>query len=86
MAFGKSAAYRLLSLLEAKEQAVQLARFAYVLARLDPGEHAASAGAYQQIRTQLYAWYRDKKERRQLSTALQFIIYSIREKGARDGD
>ena len=86
VAFGKSAAYRLLSLLEAKEQAVQLARFAYVLARLDPGEHAASADAYQQIRTQLYAWYRDKKERRQLSTALQFIIYSIREKGVHDGD
>ena len=33
------------------------------------------------VRSQLYAWYRDKEARRQLRTALDFIIYSIREKG-----
>ena len=80
---GKSAAYRLLDLLEADGKSVQLARFAYALARLDPGAKAASQAAYQRIRRQFYEWYKKPEDRRELSTALQFVIYSIREKGAR---
>ena len=80
---GKSAVYRLLRLLEAERKSVQLARFAYVLARLDPGAHAASKEAYERIRRQFYEWYKKPEDRRELSTALQFVIYSIREKGAR---
>ena len=80
---GKSAAYRLLDLLEADRKSVQLARFAYVLARLDPGAGAESQEAYRRIRRQLYEWYKNTKDRQELSTALQFVIYSIREKGAR---
>lgn len=80
---GKSAAYRLLDLLEADGKSVQLARFAYVLARLDPGAKADSQAAYQRVRRQFYEWYKRPKDRQELSTALQFIIYSIREKGAR---
>ena len=83
MRLGKSAAYRLLDLLEADRKSVQLARFAYVLARLDPGAGAESQEAYRRIRRQLYEWYKNTKDRQELSTALQFVIYSIREKGAR---
>ena len=80
---GKSAVYRLLRLLEAERKSVQLARFAYVLARLDPGAHVASKEAYERIRRQFYEWYKKPEDRRELSTALQFVIYSIREKGER---
>lgn len=80
---GKSAAYRLLGLLEADGRSVQLARFAYVLARLDPGAKADSQETYRKIRRQFYEWYKEPEDRRELSTAMQFIIYSIREKGAR---
>ena len=84
MFMGKSAVYRLLRLLEAERKSVQLARFAYVLARLEPDRaHAASQEAYQRIRRQFYEWYKKPQDRRELSTALQFVIYSIREKGAR---
>lgn len=80
MNLGKSAVYRLLTLLEQDGQ-IQLARFAYALARLDPGAQSPAQEAYARVRTQLYEWYRDPAERRQLSTAFQLIIYSIREKG-----
>lgn len=77
---GKSAVYRMLTLLEQDGQ-IQLARFAYMLARLDPGTKSPAQEAYRRVRTQLYEWYRAPSERRQLSTAFQLIIYSIREKG-----
>ena len=77
---GKSAVYRLLTLLEQDGQ-IQLARFAYMLARLDPGTKSPAREAYRRVRAQLYEWYRAPSERRQLSTAFQLIIYSIREKG-----
>ena len=79
--FGKSKAYQLLTLLEDGGDDIQIARFAYVLARLAAGLHTEQKAAYERVRSQLYAWYRDKEERRQLRTALEFIIYSIREKG-----
>ena len=78
---GKSKAYQLLDLLEADGRSIEIARFAYVLARMERGLHSEARPSYARIRTQLYAWYRDESDRRQLSTALQFIIYSIREKG-----
>lgn len=77
---GKSAVYRMLTLLEQDGQ-IQLARFAYMLARLDPGTKSPLQEAYRRVRAQLYEWYRAPSERRQLSTAFQLIIYSIREKG-----
>lgn len=78
---GKSKAYQLLDLLEADGCSIEIARFAYVLARMERGLRSEARETYARIRTQLYAWYRDESDRRQLSTALQFIIYSIREKG-----
>lgn len=80
---GKSKAYQLLDLLDADGRSIEMARFAYVLARMERGLRTEARATYARIRTQLYAWYRDENERRQLSTALQFVIYSIREKGAR---
>ena len=81
---GKSRLYRLLELLESGAQ-IHLARFAYTLARLDPGRAAESQEAYGRVRAQFYEWYRSPSHRRQLSTAIQLIIYSIREKGVQNG-
>ena len=80
---GKSGAYRLLSLLTAAGEGIELARFAYTLARLDPGAQAEAQPAYQEVRRQFYAWYRDARSRAQLVTALQLMIYSVREKETR---
>lgn len=83
IALGKSCAYRLLSLLTAAGEGIDIARFAYTLARLDPGAQAESQPAYQEVRKELYAWYRDARSREQLVTALQLMIYSVREKETR---
>lgn len=80
---GKSGAYRLLSLLTSAGEGIKLARFAYTLARLDPGAQAEAQPAYQEVRKEFYAWYRDARSRKQLVTALQLMIYSVREKETR---
>ena len=84
---GKSSLYRLMSLLSAEknEQSINLARFAYVLARLKPDEDKALT-CYEEIRTQFYAWYKSKTDRQELLTAIQLIIYSLREKKERDDE
>ena len=80
---GKNGLYRILSLLsdaQDGEQSINLARFAYVLARLNPGEDKASYKAYQEIRQKLYLWYCNPQDRKELRTAIELVIYSLRDK------
>lgn len=79
---GKSGLYRMLELLRG-EHSVQLARFAYVLARMDPGAKADELRkkTYQEVRQTLYHWYKQPKDRQELLTAVELIIYGLREKG-----
>ena len=81
---GKSGLYRILELLsEGCRENINLARFAYVLARLDPGNAASKerTEAYKKIREQFYSWYKNDDDRMELRTAIELVIYSIREKG-----
>ena len=79
---GKTGLYRLLALLGTKGP-VQLARFAYLLARMDPGARASEnhRKTYQEVRQTLYGWYRREKDRQELLTATELILYGLREKG-----
>ncbi len=83
---GKSALYRMLRLL-AKEGPMQLARFAYVLARLEPDKKAPEPQkkAYREVRERFYTWYRSAKDRRELLTAVELLIYGLREKEEKAG-
>lgn len=78
---GKSLLYRMMELLIDTKGKINLARFAYAIARLEPKENSLSYGSYQKVRKQFYQWYKQESDRRQLITALELIIYSIREKG-----
>lgn len=81
---GKSLLYRLMELMlaaEGQQGQINLARFAYAVARLEPKENSLSYGSYQKVRKQFYQWYKQEDDRKQLITALELIIYSIREKG-----
>lgn len=78
---GKSLLYRMMELLIDTKGKINLARFAYAIARLEPKENSLSYSSYQKIRKQFYQWYKQESDRRQLITALELIIYSIREKG-----
>lgn len=84
---GKGVLYRLLGLLsEEVGQEFNLARFAYTIARMEPGPKAGEIVRENYIvwKTQMYKWAKHKEERRELVTALNLIIYKLREteKGA----
>jgi CRISPR-associated protein Csm1 len=82
LSLGKTGLYRILALLQEGEgdaSHINLARFAYVLARLDPGKNDTRQNCYQEVRQQLYAWYMDDEDRRELATAIQLVVYNLRE-------
>lgn len=78
---GKSGLYRMMNLLaeENSNGSINLARFAYVLARLKPIDEK-SASCYEEVRRQFYEWYKQDKDRKELLTAIQLVIYSMRER------
>lgn len=78
---GMSGFYKILELLR-EDEVIHLARFAYTLARMDPGNknRGAAKPAYQAVREQFYAWYKDERDRKQLRTAVELAIYGIRKK------
>lgn len=80
---GKESLYRMLGLMrEAKENRLNLARFAYVLARMEPKkEQRLKQETYRQVRSQFYEWYQSDKDRQQLMTAIELLVYYSRDKG-----
>ena len=73
--------YRMLNLLNESRDNINLARFAYMLGRMEPPKDSSAYDSYAKVREKLYGWYQDKAARKQLMTALELIIYRIREKG-----
>ena len=79
---GKGALYRMLGLMRgAEENHLNLARFAYVLARMEPrrGENN-KLGCYHEVRNQFYQWYQNSQDRQQLITAIELLVYRKRDK------
>ncbi len=86
LAIGKSGLYRIMGLLTegAQDKSINLARFAYVLSRLKPKEGSKEMTCYEEVRRQFYEWYKQEKERQELLTAVQLVVYSLREKEEMD--
>lgn len=80
---GKGRLYRMLELMrEAKDNHLNLARFAYVLARMEPKkDQRLKQETYRQVRNQLYQWYQSDVDRQQLITAIELLVYYSRDKG-----
>ena len=78
---GKGLIYRLLELIRNSSEQINLARFAYTLARMAPEENALSYANYQLVRRKLYEWYQNRTEREQLATAMTLVVYKLRQKG-----
>ena len=75
---GKTMLYRLLHLLEADED-INIARFAYTLGRLQPEKPtAAQQSCYNEFSEQMYKWFVNEKDKKQLITALDLLIYYLR--------
>ena len=78
---GKGFLYRMLELLaDSQKDGMNIARFAYTIARLEPKKNSPYYNSYQKVRSQLYTWDKNKDDRKQLKTAIELIIYSIRDK------
>lgn len=73
---GKAFIYKLVGLLRNSDDAISAPRLAYLLARsfADVPEGTESS-------KKLYDWAQDRRERKYLVTALEWYVYSIRERG-----
>lgn len=79
---GKNFLYHLLELARRQEDKINLARFAYLLARMEPGEQAEpeEKARYREFSRKMYQWVKQEKDCRQLRTAINLYAYKIREK------
>ena len=83
---GNSMLYNLLALLrEAENDRINLARYAYLLARLSPEKNAPDYPLYEQFSHSMMAWALDAVQRHQLITAIYIYVYQNRKGGDTDG-
>ena len=81
---GKAFMYRLLDLMRNMDEKINLARFAYVLARLEPDEEKSKEQreAYRVFSRQMYQWIQKDTDRKQLIMAIYIYVYLHREGGS----
>ncbi len=87
-ALGSSALYRMLEYIRQTEnEKINLARYAYMLARLRPNQDGEpeKEKIYQEFAQKMYRWIKDGEERRELITAIYLYIYLNRSKEDEDG-
>ncbi|MDR1776162.1 MAG: type III-A CRISPR-associated protein Cas10/Csm1 [Actinomycetes bacterium] len=73
---GKAFIYRMIALLRNSQDSISIPRLAYLLARSFEGKQNGT-----EVSRQFYGWAIDTAQRRYLITALEWYVYSIREKG-----
>lgn len=83
--YGKSFLYRLLELMRNHLNGgakINLARYAYLLARMEPKDNAGEdvKAKYREFSRKMYAWMQDDEQCRQAITAIYIYVYTIREK------
>ena len=78
---GMAFLYRLLELIRTMDDRINLARFAYVLARLEPDDYKdeKQKTAYSQFSKQMYNWVQNEKDRTELVTAIYLYVHLHRE-------
>ena len=83
---GKNFLYGLLELLRNSEEKINLARLAYMLARLEPDRKAEEGQkeAYKDFSKKIYEWSLHEKDRKEAITAIYIYAYLIREGDAED--
>ena len=76
---GMAFLYQMTDLLrQADEDKLNLARYAYLLARLQPSESNPSFALYERFSRQMYAWACSAEHRAQLMTAIYLYVYMNR--------
>ena len=74
--------YRILELYKYSGNKINLARLAYLLARLEPSKDATDEyrQLYDELKQKLYEWHRNEKDRKEFITAVYIYIYMIRDR------
>ncbi len=76
---GKTMLYKLMNLVDAcGEEKINLARFAYTLARLEPRDRKLIP-TYNDFSQKMYCWIKNDKDRKELYTAINLLVYYLRE-------
>lgn len=79
---GKAFLYHLLELIRNRKEGINFARFVYLLARMEPDGKASEEqkAAYKEFSDNMYKWYQNEKDCRELKTAINMYVYMIRER------
>lgn len=85
---GNSMLYKLLEYIRSLEDnKINLARYAYLLARLKPmqGDDEGKEKIYQEFSQNMYRWIKDENDKKELITAIYLYVYLNRSKEGEDG-
>ena len=83
LSVGKSLIYRLMDLIQlADEDKLNIARFAYVLARMQPKQDKdeQKRKVYEDFVSKMYQWINNNEDKKQLATALNLLVCYLRDK------
>lgn len=83
LSIGKSLVYRLMDLIQlADEDKLNIARFAYVLVRMQPKQDKdeQKRKVYEDFVSKMYQWINNNEDKKQLATALNLLVYYLRDK------
>ena len=83
LSVGKSLIYRLMDLIQlADEDKLNIARFAYVLARMQPKQDKdeQKRKVYEDFVSKMYQSINNNEDKKQLATALNLLVYYLRDK------
>ena len=67
--------------MQKRSEKINLARYAYLLARMEPKENAGQAqkDLYREFSRKMYQWMKDDTQCQQAIAAIMIYIYTIRE-------
>lgn len=79
---GKGFLYHLLEYIRNSDEKINIARFAYTLARMEPDKNAdtETKERYRMFSKKMYCWIQNEKDRKSLITAIYLYVYSVRER------
>lgn len=79
---GKAFLYHLLEYIRNSDEKINIARFAYTLARMEPDKDAdtETKERYRMFSKKMYCWIQNEKDRKSLITAIYLYVYSVRER------
>ena len=85
---GNSFLYHLLELIRSRDEKINMARYVYLLARLEPGQGESNERKvrYKTFSKKMYEWYQSEEDSRQLKTACNLYVYLKRSREAGEND